>query len=403
MARCRPAASLGLLLAAAALASLAGGSARGQPVGSGSGGVALRQIGLFTSPTYVTAARGFPKLTFVTEQAGLVRVLRHGAHLARPFLDISSLVGCDGPGEPSCGERGLLSIAFPSDYKRTRRLYVYYTDGAGNIQVDEFRRSRNPARARASTRRPVITIPHPGASNHNGGQLQFHGKLLLLGTGDGGSAGDPPNNAQNPESLLGKLLRIDPRNPKGPASYRIPAANPFVGGPGRDEVFSFGLRNPYRFTLDVRRGPDRIAIGDVGQNRFEEIDYTTVSSARGANFGWDAFEGFARYDCGIGCPNGGTPDPGNTTPPILHYGPGGCSVIGGYVVRDRRLASLYRRYLYVDTCLGELRSLIATPGSAADDKPVGVSVDTVVSFGQRPNGALYLVSLLGPVYRIVRG
>ena len=377
-----------------------------RPAASGSGGVALRQIGHFSNPTYVTAARGFPRLTFVTEQAGTVRVLRRGRLLPRPFLDISSSVGCGTPTEPVCGERGLLSIAFPGDYERSRRFYVFYADAGGQLRLDEFRRSRDPTVALRRTRRPVLSIPHGEAANHNGGQLEFLGRMLYIGTGDGGNGGDPPNNAQNTGSLLGKLLRIDPRNPKGPAGYRIPRSNPFVGRAGRNEIFSYGLRNPYRFSFDVRRRrPDRIAIGDVGQNRFEEVDFTTVGAASGANFGWDAFEGPAPYDCGADCPNGDTPDPGDTTPPVLAYGheSGGCAVSGGYVVRDRRLRTLYGRYLYSDTCGGELRSFVPAPGAAADDRALGVSVSSPVSFGEGPNGALYLVSLDGPVYRILPG
>ena len=184
----------------------------------------------------------------------------------------------------------------------------------------------------------MIEIPHPVNANHNGGQLQFLGDLLYFGTGDGGSGGDPPNNAQNKESLLGKLLRIDPR-PCGGRPYSVPADNPFVGRPGRDEIYSYGLRNPFRFSFDtVTAGQPRIAIGDVGQNRFEELDYTTVGAASGANFGWDAFEGFAPY----GEENSGTPDPGGTVKPIIAYthsrDGGSCSIIGGYVVGDRRPA-----------------------------------------------------------------
>src|SRR5207253_2983424 len=189
---------------------------------------------------------------------------------------------------------GLLSIAFPPDYARSKRFYVYYTDAEGAIRIDEFRRS-GATRAAAGSRRPVIAIPHPVNSNHNGGQLQFLGNLLYFGTGDGGSAGDPPDNAQNKDVLLGKLVRIDPRA-SGGKPYSVPAGNPFVGKAGRDEIYSYGLRNPFRFSFDTTHQPPRIAIGDVGQNRFEELDYMTVGHGDGANFGWDAFEGFSNYD-----------------------------------------------------------------------------------------------------------
>jgi glucose/arabinose dehydrogenase len=358
------------------------------------GGLALKRIGRFQDPVYVTGAPGFPQLLFVVEQGGRVIVLRSGHRRRRPFLDISGLVS-------SGGERGLLSIAFAPDYPRSRRLYVYYTDHRGDIRIDEFRR-RSATRAARGSRRAVIRIPHPVNANHNGGQLQFLGPLLYFGTGDGGSGGDPPNNAQNRESLLGKLLRINPR-PSGGRPYTVPPDNPFVGRPGRDEIYSYGLRNPFRFSFDtVTAARPRIAIADVGQNRFEEIDYETVSAAAGANFGWDAFEGFSRYRE----ENGGTPDPGGTTKPIFAYphsrGGGSCSVIGGYVVRDRSLPGLYGRYLYADLCEGQLRSLAPHLRRAGRDRRLGLSVPSPSSFGEDDRGRIYVASLEGAVYRLVR-
>ncbi len=247
----------------------------------------------------------------------------------------------------------------------------------------------------------MIRIPHPVNANHNGGQMQFLGDLLYFGTGDGGSGGDPPNNAQNKEVLLGKLLRIDPR-PSGGRPSTVPASNPFVGKPGRVEIYSYGLRNPFRFSFDRVSGRQpRIAIGDVGQNRFEELDYTTVAAASGANFGWDAFEGFHPYED----ENSGTPDPGGTTKPIFAYshgrGGGSCSIIGGYVVADRRLRSLYKRYVYADLCEGQIRSLVPHLRRAAHDHRVGLHVSSPTSFGEDDRHHLYVASLEGPVYRIV--
>jgi len=356
------------------------------------GGVALKQIGHFDQPVYVTGAPGFPRLLFVVEQGGRVRVLRGGRRLSRPFLDIGGLIS-------SGGERGLLSIAFPPDYRSSHRFYVYYTDPRGNIRVDEFKRE-SATRAARGSRRAVIEIPHPVNSNHNGGQLQFLGNLLYLGSGDGGSGGDPPNNAQNKGSLLGKLLRIDPR-PSSGQPYSIPAGNPFVGKDGRGEIYGYGLRNPFRFSFDrvTAKGP-RIAIADVGQSRFEELDYTTVAAARGANFGWDAFEGFAPYRE----ENSGTPDPGGTVKPILaypHSRGGSCSIIGGYVVGDPRLSSLYKRYLYADLCEGQLRSLVPHLRRASNDRKLGLSVSTPTSFGEDRHGRVYVTSLDGPVYRLI--
>lgn len=357
----------------------------------GSGGVALKKVGEFDEPVDVTGAPGFPRLLFVVEQPGRVIVLEGGRERGA-FLDLRSQVGYG-------GEQGLLSLAFPPDYGQSRRFYVYYTDNAGNIRVDEFKR-RSATRAAASSRRGVIEIPHPVNTNHNGGQLQFLGNLLYFGTGDGGAGGDPPNNAQNKEVLLGKLLRIDPR-PAGGEPYTVPPSNPFVGRAGRDEIYSYGLRNPFRFSFDtVTAKQPRIAIGDVGQNQFEEIDYTTLGRAAGANFGWDAFEGFAGYDD----ESSGTPDPGGTVKPILafpHSRGGSCSVTGGYVVRDRRLRSLYKRYVYADFCEGELRSFVPHLKRASGDRKLGLSVPSPSSFGEDTRGRLYVASLEGPVYRFV--
>jgi glucose/arabinose dehydrogenase len=380
MGRCTRA---GAVLAAIALAGLsacgAGGSEQSEraarPSGKGQG-VGLKQIGEFDSPVYVTAAPGFPKLLFVVEQGGTVQVLRGGRRLGRPFLSIPGLTSFG-------GERGLLSIAFPPDYRESRRFYVYYTDPEGDLRVDEFKRE-SATRAARGSRRAVVEIPHKVNSNHNGGQLQFLGNFLYFGTGDGGSGGDPPNNAQNRHSLLGKLLRIDPRQ-----------------AGARPEIYSYGLRNPFRFSFDrVTSDQPRIIIGDVGQNRFEEVDYTTVAAAQGANFGWDAFEGFLPY----GDENSGTPDPGGTVKPIYAYphGRGGsCSIIGGYVVGDPHLPALYKRYIYADLCEGELRSLVPHLRQASNERKLGLSVSTPSSFGEDGRGRLYVASLDGPVFRLV--
>jgi glucose/arabinose dehydrogenase len=356
--------------------------------------LSLKQIGNFDKPTYVAGAPGFPKLLFVVEQPGLVQVLRKGHRVHRPFLDISDLVGYDG------GERGLLSIAFPSNFARSRRFYVYYTNNAGNIEIDEFRR-RSATRAARGSRRTVIQIPHPVHANHNGGQLQFLGPLLYFATGDGGSGGDPPNNAQNKHSLLGKLLRIDPR-PSGGRPYTVPADNPFVGKAGRDEIYSYGLRNPFRFSFDaVTAKQPRLAIADVGQNRFEELDYTTLAGARGANFGWDALEGFAPYRE----ENSGTPNPGGTTKPIMAYDHGrdggSCSIIGGYVVGAGGPAALRGRYVYSDYCSGRLRSLVPHLHGVSDDRLLGLTIPSPTSFGEDDRSRIYVCSQDGPVYRIV--
>jgi glucose/arabinose dehydrogenase len=380
MGRC---ARAGAVLATVALAGLtacgAGGwdeNERGVAQESARGGVGLKRVGSFDSPVYVAGAPGFPKLLFVVEQGGTVRVLRGGQRVQGAFLDIRGLVSFE-------GERGLLSIAFPPDYKDSRRFYVYYTDTEGDIRVDEFER-KSATRAARGSRRAVVEIPHQANSNHNGGQLQFFGDQLYFGTGDGGSGGDPPNNAQDRQSLLGKLLRIDPRRPGA-----------------RPEVYSYGLRNPFRFSFDTVSAPQpRIAIADVGQDRFEELDYTTVAAAHGANFGWDALEGSAPYRGA----NSGTRDPGGTVKPILAYAHsrgGSCTIIGGYVVGDRNLPALYKRYVYADLCEGELRSLVPHLRRASGDRKLGLSVPSPTSFGEDTHGRIYVASLEGPVYRLV--
>jgi glucose/arabinose dehydrogenase len=365
-----------------------------QPSKAKRSGLALKRIANFDEPTFVTGAPGYPKLLFVVDQRGIVEVLGPGRQRTeRAFLDLRSLVGYG-------GERGLLSIAFPPDYKQSRHFYVYYTDVAGNIRIDEFQRA-SATRAKPGSRRKVIEIPHPVNANHNGGQLQFLGHLLFVGTGDGGSGGDPPNNAQDKESLLGKLLRIDPR-PSGGKPYSIPTDNPFVGKPGRDEIYSYGLRNPFRFSFDTTTAAQpRIAIGDVGQNRFEELDYTTLAGAGGANFGWDAFEGFHPYEE----ENSGTLDPGGTVKPIVAYSHnrdgGSCTIIGGYVVGPGGPPALRGRYLYADYCSGIVRSLVPHLRRAGGDRKTGLTVASPTSFGEDDRGRIYVCSQEGTVFRIV--
>ena len=358
-----------------------------QRIGDGRGGVGLKKIGGFDHPVFVSSAPGYPRLLFVVEQPGRIKVVRRGHKLRRAFLNITRLVNYDG------AERGLLSVAFPPDYRKSRRFYIYYNDAQGDIRVDEFKRRSATVAARGS-RRNVIQIPHRANANHNGGQMEFLGHLLFLGTGDGGSAGDPPDNAQNKQRLLGKLLRIDPRNPRGRRTYRIPHSNPFVGRRGRDEIFSYGLRNPWRFSFDrITCKRPRLALADVGQDSFEEVDYETLPSASGANFGWDGWEGFAHFE---------PPFPPNTRKPIYAYSHNqGCTIIGGYVVRDRRLRSLYKRYVFADLCEGQIRSLVPSLHRVRGAPKVGASLASPTSFGEDSRHRVYVCSLDGPVYRLV--
>lgn len=366
-----------LSLLAVALAVFPAASAAKPKVGSGKGGVELKRLGKFDSVTHVENAPGFKKLLFVVEQPGKIQVLHRDKKLKRPFLNIEGLVEC-------CGEEGLLSVAFPRDYKLSRRFYVYYTAAGGDvIRVDEFRRSA-PTSADPSSRRTVIELSHPDSSGHNGGQLQFGPDgYLYVGTGDGGGGGD---YAQNPNSPLGKILRIDPL-PGNAGAHGIPPDNPFAGpAPGLDEVYALGLRNPWRFSFDRNSG--RIAIADVGEKAWEEVNYETRSVARGANFGWNAFEGTHRFDMGM-------PVPAEHELPIHEYPNDGsnCAVTGGYVVRDRKLKSLYGRYLYSDHCSADLRSLVPRLDGARRDRALGQSVSGgVTSFGEGVRGRIYVAS-----------
>lgn len=345
-------------------------------------GVRLVPIGHFDSPLYVTAPPQDRRRLFVVEQTGRIRVLVDGKRRARPFIDLSRDI-------TSGGEQGLLSMAFAPDYARSGRFYVDFTDRSGNTRVQEFRRSKsNPDRADRSSRRAILFIRQP-YPNHNGGLLLFGPDgYLYVGHGDGGSEGDPHNYAQNLDSLLGKILRIDPR----PGARRSPPSNPFVGKPGRDEIYAYGLRNPWRFSFDRNTGA--LYIGDVGQGTREEIDYEPRGAASGRDFGWSCFEGRHRYSLSRRCPN--------PIPPVLDYGRGGgeCAVTGGVVVRDGRLPRLLGRYVYGDYCTGKLRSFRIVDGKATDDRALGLTVSSLSSFGEDSRGRVYATSLNGPVYRL---
>jgi len=347
--------------------------------------VALDHLASFDQPVYVHGPPGSGNVVFVVEQPGRVKVLRGDRKAKGSFLDIRNEVSC-------CGERGLLSIAFP-DFADDRRFYVYFTDRQGDLRVVEYRRRRDELKASEGSARNILEIAHRRFSNHNGGQLQFGPDgLLYVGTGDGGSANDPAGNAQSKNSLLGKLLRINPLRKSRRRPYGIPRSNPYVSEKGRDEIFARGLRNPWRFSFDGHR----IAIGDVGQDRFEEVDYERLRAARGANFGWDAFEGTALVE---------PPAPSGHVKPIHTYSHagGGCSITGGYVVRDRSLRPLRGRYVYADFCGGQLRSLKPKLGGARDDEAIGLPrIDSLSSFGIDSKRRLYVSSLGGGVWRFVR-
>jgi glucose/arabinose dehydrogenase len=352
-------------------------------------GVRLVRVGTFRSPVYIAAPPGDDSRLMVVEQTGRIMVLRGGRRLSRPFLDLRSKITYG-------GEQGLLSVAFPPDYQRSGRLYVYYTDRSDtDNRIVEYRRS-SPDRADASSARVVLTMPNLEA-NHNGGLMLFGPDgLMYVGTGDGGGANDQHGsrgNAQDLGSPLGKILRIDPRA-SGGRPYRIPSSNPFVGQAGaRGEIYAYGLRNPWRFSFDRRTGD--LSIGDVGQDQVEEVDFVRHGRGKGANFGWRPFEGNRRNVPGESAP-------GAIAPVIVHtHAEGWCSVIGGYVVRDPTVPSLFGRYVYADACEGRLRSARLRAGRAVPDRKLDLrGVPAVSSFGQDNRGRVYVISLAGAVYRL---
>ena len=339
--------------------------------------------GTFNDPVYVTVAPGMPRHLFVVERPGVVQILKNEVKLPTPFLDIRSIVlGQPDPG--AGGEQGLLSIAFPPNYATSGRFYVYFTNNSGSIEINEFRRqSGNSERADPATRRRMLIIPHPGAQNHNGGQLQFGPDgHLYAATGDGGTGG---SNARNLNNLLGKVLRISPL-PSGGRQYGIPSDNPFSGAGRRREIFAYGLRHPWRFSFDGTR----IAIGDVGQSQREEVNLLNIDDASGANFGWPQYEGNLVFD---------NSQPGPTPPvfPMFSYShnAGRCAIIGGYVVRDPNLPAFRGRYIYGNSCSGQVRSFVPNLGAqtASGNSTTGIILSGLSSFGRGFGHQIYMTDL----------
>jgi glucose/arabinose dehydrogenase len=356
-------------------------------------GVRLKLLGRFSNPTYLTAPRGDRHRRFVVERGGTIRVVRDGHKLKTPFLNISSDVRTD-------GEAGLLSMAFAPDYSKSRLFYVYYVANNGWPRIEELKRSASSAdRADKGSRRLVITQQHH-RFNHKGGQLQFGPDgMLYTGFGDGGGGGDPDRAAQNRGVLPGKLLRIDPRRRSRGRGYAIPSDNPFRGRSGiRPEIYAYGLRNPFRFSFDRTKGS--LTVGDVGQDEVEEVDFVKNRRGKGKaprggyNFGWSVFEGRSRYRDGTA--------PGHIGPVTQRtHEQGFCSMIGGYVIRDRTLGRrFYGKYVYGDLCDPKLRIAALSPGRVKSDRTLGPKVSQLDSFGEDGVGRVYAVSLDGPVYRL---
>jgi glucose/arabinose dehydrogenase len=340
--------------------------------------VRLQRVAMLEEPVAL-AVRPDDAALYIAEKDGRVVAIRDGKVDPTPVLDVSSEVSLG-------GEQGLLGLAFSPD---GGSLYVNFTDVDGDTRVVAY--AIADGRADPSSRREVLFVDQP-YSNHNGGNLVFGPDgYLYIGLGDGGSGGDPHGNAQSLGTLLGKMLRIDPRPADG-APYRVPADNPFVTTPGaRPEIWAYGLRNPWRYSFDRATGD--LWIGDVGQSAWEEVDRQPASSTGGENYGWNVREGSHPYAAG-GSPPG-------AVDPVFDYShsDGGCVVTGGYVYRGAAIPDLVGTYVFADFCLGKIEGL-RLDGDQVVHEQLGVAAGPVSSFGEDAQGELYILSLAGGVYRL---
>jgi glucose/arabinose dehydrogenase len=347
-----------------------------------------------STPVLAISPPGDDRL-FVVEKTGYIRIVANDTLRSTPFLDIHTLVS-------GGGEQGLLGMAFHPDYAATGLFYVSYTDTAGDSRIVEYQVSGDPDVADAGSARLVLRVDQP-YTNHNGGMILFDGNgYLMLGLGDGGSAGDPQNRAEDPNVLLGSLLRIDVNGGDdfpgdSNRNYAIPPDNPFpTGSGGAPEVWAYGLRNPWRFSIDD--ATDQIYIGDVGQAKWEEVDVAPITSG-GINYGWNTLEGTHCYDPATGCSSAGT------RLPVIEYSHSdGCSVTGGFVYRGSDFGNLDGHYFYSDYCAGHLRSFkyeLGVVTAERDWTSVLGTVGNVTGFGVDDSGRLYILNAGGNVLRLV--
>jgi glucose/arabinose dehydrogenase len=339
-------------------------------------------------PLYLTAPPGDGARLFIVEKGGGIRIVRDGNLLPTPFLNLSDRVSTG-------SEQGLLGLAFDPQYSSTGRFVVHYTDLQGNTRVSIFHVTADPDVADVASEQVVLAAQQP-FENHNGGQIAFGPDgFLYIGLGDGGSGGDPQGRGQDLSDLLGSILRVDVQNS---SSYTVPPDNPFVSRAGAaPEVWSYGLRNPWRFSFD--RSTADLYIGDVGEGAWEEVDVAPAADGggKGVNFGWNLREGTHCYASNP-CAQLGL------TLPVLEYGhKEGCSVTGGYVYRGAAIPDLQGHYFYADYCEGWVRSFRYENGRATEqaDWPSLRPGGQVPSFGEDAAGELYVLSTYGGVYRIV--
>ncbi len=337
------------------------------------------------SPVYLTSGPAGSGVLYVIEQPGRIRLIENNRLLKAVFLDIEDRVGSSG------NEQGLLGMAFAPDFRQLPRVFVNYTDKSGNTIVSSFAVTADGRSADVKSEQIVIEIKQPYA-NHNGGQIKFGpDNMLYIGTGDGGSAGDPQEHGQNVESLLGKMLRIDVRASDASTPYLIPDDNPVFGDGSRREIWSVGLRNPWRFSFDRATGD--LYIADVGQNAIEEVNFQPAGR-KGDNYGWKLREGTRRYS---------GERQTSFIEPVAEYehGPDGCSITGGYVYRGAAVPALAGAYVYGDFCSGKIWALTREGGRWRNRELMDTGY-SITSFGEDAAGELYLLDRGdGAVYRFV--
>jgi glucose/arabinose dehydrogenase len=351
--------------------------------------VALERIARLKNPVYLTQPPGPGSDLYVVQKGGAVRIISGDRLVRRPFLDIRKLVGAHGVRS----EPGMSSIAFPPDYARTGLFYVAYTNHSDELVIASYRRSAtDPGLADPRSGETVLRIPEPTPAHHGGLIVFGPDGHLYIGTGDGETALASAGAAQDTAQLLGKILRIDPTE----TGYSVPPDNPLANGPGRDEIWALGLRNPRGISFDRVTGT--IAIADSGNDRFEEINYLPLPKSRGANFGWPAFEAFAPLVGGI--------PKRDTVPPALAYRHRpGCAVAGGYVVRDPRLARIRGReifgdYVFGDYCTGRIYGFRPRAGrSAGKQRNFRFGTRYLISLGKDNAQGIYVITERGPSHK----
>jgi len=340
----------------------------------------------FTKPTAMADPNDGSGRLLVLDQGGIILIVQNGSVDPRPFLDIMDRVGSSG------SEQGLLGIALDPEYAANGIFFVNYTDSNGNTTISRFHRAPDGVHADPASEQVLFKVDQPFA-NHNGGNLVFGPDgMLYIGLGDGGSAGDPHGNGQNVTTLLGKMLRLDIR---GKDTYTIPRDNPFAAGGGAQEVWAWGLRNPWRYSFDRVTGD--LYIADVGQNKYEEVDFLPAGSPGGANFGWNYREGLHAYQ-------GEPPAGANLVDPIFEYDHGqGCSITGGFVYRGSALPEFYGIYLVGDYCNGFIWGLMRNANGNWSSSRLFQTPANISSFGEDASGELYMLDhRTGSIFKLVR-